>query len=93
MQATATRSLAVTRVIAIVIMGMAMTGGAIFAIDTYQRGWSAGAIAAMAVALLAGVCAGIGRAVRRPLLERAAGIIAFTSVVIGLATAAYHALV
>jgi len=92
MHASATRSLAVTPVMAIVIVAISVIGGAAFALDTYQRGWSPGAIAAMAVALLAGVCAGIGRATRRSFVERTAGIIGFTSVVVGLATAASHAL-
>jgi len=93
MHRSATRSLAVPPAAAVVIAVISIVGGTVFALDTYQRGWSVGAIAATTVALLAAACAGIGRAARRPSLERATRIIALSSVVIGLATAVYHAII
>lgn len=93
MQASATRSSAVTLPMAIAATAIAIVGGAVFALDTYRRGWSVGAVTGTSVAILAGVCAGIGRAAQRPALERASRIIAFGSVIVGLATVAYHALV
>ena len=69
---------------------LALAVGGAFSLDTWVRGWTGPGAAAMAVALLAAGCAAIGRATRRPSLERAAGLLAVTALVVALAALVYR---
>jgi hypothetical protein len=68
----------------------ALAGGGAFALDTWRRGWTWPAAAAIAVTLGAAGCAALGRATRRPSLERAARPLAFAGIGVALAGVACH---
>ena len=61
----------------------ATAAGAWFALDTSERGWTTPAIVSVACAALAAVGALLGRVTRRPVLERAALVLAVTALVVG----------
>ena len=63
---------------------IALAVGGAFALDTWERGWTAPAVAANVVALLGAGSAALGRATRRPSLERAAPFVAVAALVVAV---------
>jgi hypothetical protein len=76
--------------VGVALIALAAGGG--FALDTWARGWTGPAAVAIAVALCAAACAAVGRATRRPPLERAARLLAVTALAGAVAAVALRLL-